>query len=293
MSMGYQFITAASVPHALELLERYGQDARVICGGTDLMVRLHLKRLPECVFINVRNLEELRYIREEDGLVCIGAGTTLSTLENSLLLLGKAPALFQAAQVFADPNVRHSATVGGNIGNASPSADSAPPLLAFDGQVVIARREGRRVLPIREFFTGVGRTALEPGELVTEVRFKPNPDSAFVKVGLRNAMAISVVNIAASVDLAQDGTMKDVRIAVGAVAPTPVRAVCAENCLRGKRPEEVVIRQAMDAIQTDIKPITDVRASERYRRIVAENMMRRVVLKACGICENEGVRVNE
>lgn len=285
--MGYQFITAGSVPHALELLAQHGQAARVVCGGTDLMVRLHLKRLPECVFINIRELEELRYIREEDGWICIGAGTTLGTLENSLLLMDKAPALFQAAQVFADPNVRHSATVGGNIGNASPSADSAPSLLAFDAQVVIAREDGQRTLPIREFFTGVGRTALNPGELVTQVRFRPNPNSAFVKVGLRSAMAISVVNIAASVDLAQDGTMRDVRIAVGAVAPTPVRAGHAEDCLRGKRPEEAVIRRAMDAIQMDIKPITDVRASEQYRRIVTENMMRRVVRKACGICENE------
>lgn len=287
MSMGYQFITAGSVPHALELLKEHGQAARIVCGGTDLMVRLHLKRLPECVFISIRELEELRYIREEDGWICIGAGTTLGTLENSLLLMDKAPALFQAAQVFADPNVRHSATLGGNIGNASPSADSAPSLLAFDAQVVIAREGGQRTLPIREFFAGVGRTALNPGELVTQVRFRPNPNSAFVKVGLRSAMAISVVNIAASVDLAQDGVMRDVRIAVGAVAPTPVRAGRAEDCLRGKRPEEAVIRKAMDALQADIKPITDIRASEGYRRIVAENMMRRVVRKACGICEHE------
>lgn len=285
--MGYQFITADSVPHALKLLGQHGQTARVVCGGTDLMVRLHLKRLPECVFINIRELEELRYIREEDGWICIGAGTTLGALEHSLLLMDKAPTLFQAAQVFADPNVRHSATLGGNICNASPSADSAPSLLAFDAQVVIAREDGQRTLPIRQFFTGVGRTALNPGELVTQVRFHPNPNSAFVKVGLRNAMAISVVNIAASVDLSQDGVMKDVRIAVGAVAPTPVRAGHAEDCLRGKRPEDAVIRQAMDAIQMDIKPITDVRASEQYRRIVTENMMRRVVRKACGICENE------
>lgn len=288
MSMGYQFITARSIPHALELLDQHGQAARVVCGGTDLMVRLHLKRLSECVFINIRELEELRYIREEDGLIRIGAGTTLGALENSLLLLDKAPALFQAAQVFADPNVRHSATVGGNICNASPSADSAPSLLAFDAQVVIARKGGQRTLPVREFFTGVGRTALDPGEMVTEVRFRCNPNSAFVKVGLRSAMAISVVNIAASVDLTEDSVMQDVRIAVGAVAPTPVRAGRAEDCLRGKRPEEAVIRAAMDAVQADIKPITDVRASEQYRRIVTGNMMRRVVLKACGICENEG-----
>ena len=287
MSMGYQFITARSLTHALELLEQHGQAARIVCGGTDVMVRLHLKRLPECVFINIRELEELRYIREEDGWIRIGAGTALGTLEHSTLLLDKAPALFQAAQVFADPNVRHSATVGGNICNASPSADSAPSLLAFDAQVVIARKDGQRVLPIRDFFTGVGRTALRPGEMAVEIRFRPNPNSAFVKVGLRSAMAISVVNIAASADLGQGGVMKDVRIAVGAVAPTPIRADHAEGCLRGKRPDKAAIREAMDAIQMDIKPITDVRASEEYRRIVTENMLRRVVRKACGICENE------
>lgn len=292
--MGYQFITASSVSHALELLEQYGAKGRLVCGGTDTMVRLHLGRLPECVFINIRDLEELKYIREENGMIHIGAGTTLYTVENSLLLMEKAPALFHAAHVFADPNVRHSGTIGGNIGNASPSADSAPSLLAFDAEVEILRRGGRRVLPVCEFFTGVGATALQSGEMVSEVRFKPAPNSAFVKVGLRRAMAISVVNIAAAVDLAADGSMRDVRIGIGAVAPTPIRARHAENFLRGQQPDEAVIRSAMDALrQQDIRPITDVRASREYRQIVSENMLRRVVLKACGICEHEGGADNE
>ena len=285
--MGYQFLTAKSVPHALELLSAHQDTARVVCGGTDTMVRLHLGRCPECTFINIRNLDELRYIREENGIIHIGACTTLSTIADSLLLMEKAPALFQAANVFADPNVRHSGTLGGNIGNASPSADSAPSLLAFAAEVVIEHLGGKRVLPITEFFKGVGKTALEPGELVTELRFPVNPNSAFVKVGLRSAMAISVVNGAASVELGGDGTMENVRIGIGAVAPTPIRAPQAEACLIGRKPEESVIRAAMDALQKDIHPITDVRASEEYRRIVSENMMRRVVLKACGICESE------
>lgn len=285
--MGYQFLTATSVSHALELLSLHKETARIVCGGTDTMVRLHLGRCPVCTFINIRNLDKLRYIHEEDGVIRIGACTTLSTIADSLLLMEKAPALFQAANVFADPNVRHSGTLGGNIGNASPSADSAPSLLAFDAEVVIERLGGKRVLPITEFFKGVGKTALEPDELVTEVRFPVNPNSAFVKVGLRSAMAISVVNVAASVELGEDGTIENTRIGIGAVAPTPIRARQAEACLIGHKPEESAIRAAMDALQKDIHPITDVRASEEYRRIVSENMMRRVVLKACGICESE------
>lgn len=285
----YSFLNAATVEEALALLETYGAEARVICGGTDTMVRLHLGRCPACTFVNIRDIEALRYIREEgDGLIHIGAGTRIDALAHSTLLMEQAPALFQAANVFADPTIRHSATVGGNIGNASPSADTVPGLLSFAAEVVIEKRGGKRVLPVEEFFTGVGRTALQPGELVTEVRFAPHPHSAFVKVGLRSAMAISVVNIAASVELDGEGCMQQVRVAVGAVAPTPVRARHAEQLLRGKRPEPAVIRAAMEAVQEDIHPITDVRASEAYRRMVTANMLRRVVLKACGICENEG-----
>lgn len=283
----YRFLTAANVKNALELLDALGAEGRIVNGGTDTMVRIHLGRCPICTFVNIRDLDELKYIRQEGEEIVIGAGTTIHTLSQSQLLLEKAPALFLAANVFADPTTRHSATIGGNIGNASPSADTAPSLLVFDATIVIESLKGKRTVPATAFFTGVGRTVVQPGEMVTEIRFHANPNSAFYKLGLRGAMAISLVNIAVAVDLDKKGIMKDVRIALGAVAPTPVRAAHAEAILRGSRPEKELIKQAMEALQEDIHPITDVRASAEYRRLVSSNLMRRVLRKACGICENE------
>ncbi len=284
----FKSYNAKSLDDALELLQQHKDTARIICGGTDTMVRLHLGRLAAPVtFINVRDIKELSYIKCSNGRVQIGANTTMHKIAMSDVIRENATALFLAANDFADPTIRNSASIAGNLGNASPSADSAPPLLVYCADVIIQKKGGSRSVPINEFFTGVGKTVLEPGEMITSVEFDANPNASFYKLGLRNSMAISLVNIAAAVNMESDGTIANIAVGVGAVAPTPVRAKNAEAVLKGKKLTPELMQEAMQAINNDISPITDVRGSAEYRRLVAGNLLRKVVYKACGICENE------
>ena len=284
----FRYVNAQDVSQALDLLwEHRGEGVRAAAGTTNIMVEIHLGKCKGGILVNIRDLQELKYIRMENGMIHIGAGTTIAELADSQLLMQHAPALFQAANTFADPTVRHSATIGGNLATASPSADTAPSLLAFDAVLTLRDKNGSRVVPIQEFFLGVGKTVLNPEELITDIAFPPAENSAFYKLGLRTAMAISVVNLAARVECKADGTIKKAAVALGSVAPKPVRAAHAEQVLTGEKPTDETMKQAMEALQHDISPITDLRASGEYRQLVAGNLLRKVVWKCCGICEGE------
>jgi carbon-monoxide dehydrogenase medium subunit len=194
------------------------------------------------------------------------------------------PALVEAARQVGAWPIQCRATLGGNLGNASPAADTAPPLLIADAVVCIASRSGTREIPIHRFFTGPGTHALEPGELITSV-FVPGVVGAgggqtierFLKVGPRREQIISVVSLAARVRREADGTIASVRLALGSVAPTPVRALQVEHLLIGKQPNPALIASACEALQQDIAPVDDVRAPARYRRIAAAVLLDRLL----------------
>ena len=284
----FHYVNAQTLTQALDLLwEHKDEHVRPAAGTTNIMVEIHLQKYCAGLFVNIRDLDELKYIKMEDGLIHIGAGTSISELADSQLLMQYAPALFQAANHFADPTIRHSATIGGNLATASPSADTAPSLLAFDATLTLEHKYGKRTVAARDFFLGVGKTVLKPEELITDIAFPPAEHSAFYKLGLRTAMAISVVNLAAQVTCGEDGTMQKVAVALGSVAPKPVRAAHAEQALIGQKPTAEVLERAMDALLEDISPITDIRASGEYRRLAARNLLRKVIRKCCGICEGE------
>ncbi len=180
------------------------------------------------------------------------------------------------------------ATIAGNIANASPAADTAPALLALEAEVVIEKKGAKRRVAAADFFTGVNKTVLAADELITAIEFKPNKQSAFLKVGLRNAMAISVVTAACAVKCGRDGIVKECAIALGSVAPKPVRAYHAEKALIGQKMDDKAIAAMTKALSQDISPINDIRSTAEYRKEVAPVIVKRCLYKSCGICANEG-----
>lgn len=262
---GFEFCTATHLQEALSILRRLDVQACVVAGGTDVARRIRSGELRPELLLDISHIGELRGIREEDGYIHIGALTRIAQLAESALLAKKAPALYDAANRFADPNTRNRATIGGNIANASPGGDTLPPLYALGAQVLLAGPKGERSLPVHECITGSFQTALAPEELVTGVRFAPCPHSAFTKIALRRAMAVSVETAAVALEKDGEGVVTACRVAFGALAPTPVRGYRAEAAFIGRRPEEIVFAEAAEAAARDIKPRDGLRGTREYR----------------------------
>jgi carbon-monoxide dehydrogenase medium subunit len=240
------------------------------------------------VVIDLGRIKTLRYIKESGGKMQIGALTTISELLDSPLVKKRARVLWDAMHQFAGPIVRNRATVGGNLVDASPAADTAVPLLALKAQVKLQSLKGRRTVPLDRFFTGYRKTALRPGEILTEISFPAASGAAkygYCKLGRRNAMAISVASVAVVMSL--KGKMcNDATIAVGAVAPTPMRVEMAERLLMGAKVDAEIAGQCGAVTVKHIKPIDDLRASADYRRTVCEVLLRRAICHSAGINES-------
>jgi len=255
-----------------------------VAGGTNVLPLIRMGKAGGRTLVNIHDIETLSEIKLYRGRVTMGALTTIAGLAASELLLAKAPALAMAANVFADPTTRNSATVGGNLAFSSPAADTAPPLLVLNATLVLGSAKGKRHVPLCEFFTGVNKNALQPGELILAVEFPSCPHSAFYKLGLRNAMAISVATAAAALRRDKNNRITDIRLAMGSVAPTPVRCYHVEEALLGKKANGELLPLIERAVEEDIRPIDDIRASAAYRRMVAPALLNRVIAKACGHC---------
>jgi len=277
---GYDFVSAADLNDALAILSREEENACLIAGATNVINKVHIGKIRDKVLVSIDKLDELRGIREEDGYIVIGALTCMNDVAESDLIKEKGRVLWEAAQVFADPTTRNRATIGGNIADASPAADSAPPLLVLKADIIIKSLRGERIVPAEDFFVFVGKTVLKPDEIITAVRFRPDSVGAFVKMGLRNAIAISVSSAAASVKLGSDGTVEECTIALGSVAPTPVRAYNAEKALIGNKITDESLARMKDALRTDISPIDDTRATAYYRMEVSLTIAGRAVVTA-------------
>jgi len=254
-------------------------DARPVAGATDIMVHIRAGKLKQAHLVDISGLEDLKGIGEVDGKIRIGALTVISDLVASELIREKAPALHQACSQLADPIVRNKATLGGNVANASPSADTVPALMALDANLIIASQEGERILPLCEYYKAYYVTDLAQGELIKAIEFKPNKLSGFEKLGLRNAMAISVVSAAAAVELDDEGRITRCLISMGAVAPYTVRTPKTEAFFVGKKLSPDLFEGLEDVLKEDIKPISDVRATEFYRSGVSAEIVKRAFLK--------------
>ncbi|KPL76208.1 FAD binding domain-containing protein [Levilinea saccharolytica] len=259
--------------HLDELCQALQQPhAKIVAGGTDVLPQMHTGRLQPALLVDISRVSELEGIRIHNTQVEIGALTTFAAIQAHPTLRAAAPALTQAAQWVGAPMTRQRATLGGNLANASPAADAVPPLMIYNAEVTLTSAKGSRSLPLAQFLLGPGQTALQRGEFIQSVRFElPAEDlgSAFLKIGPRRGMTIAIVSAAAAVRLSPEGRLEQVRVAVGASAPTVIRCPQTENLLHGQLPSAELWQSAAQQIAVEISPIDDVRASRAYRRRAA------------------------
>ena len=271
----YELTVPRTLGAALVLLRDEPGVWRPFAGGTDVMVLLEAGRLEHGRFFSIRHLAELRGVGESDGLVRIGALTTYTDVRRSELLGRLFPLLVEAARETGGVAIQNRGTVGGNIANASPAADTPPALIAYDAEVELVSADGTRRVPYAEFHTGYKRTVMRADELIAAVLLPRPREGArhfYRKVGTRRAQAISKVCFAALAEVEGD-VLGEVRIALGSVAPVVVRCRRTEQQLRGRRLDEVSVGAALDELAREITPIDDVRSTARYRARVAQNLL--------------------
>ncbi len=276
------YYVATDLKDVMKLLAEYRERAVILAGGTDLVPKINTYSFKPEVLIYIGKLG-LDYIKEENGRICIGAATPMAKIVTNELLAQKATALVEAAGKAGTAAVRTTATVGGNLANASPAADLATPLLVCDAEVSLVSAEGNRVVPLKDFFKGPSQSVLQPGELMTEISFViPKGRTTFLKLGRRKALTLSVVNVAVRVDL--DGQQcKEARIALGAVAPTPLRCPKAEGLLQGKEVDRNLISDCAIEAMAASSPIDDQRASAWYRKQAGTALVARALSQAAGL----------
>jgi carbon-monoxide dehydrogenase medium subunit len=277
----YEYLMPATLDEAISNYKDHRGNAKYIAGGTEMMREIKAGELKLQYLISLRQVKELGQIKHEDGTLRIGSMVTHRDLELATSLMGKFDGLVDAVSNIGTVQIRNVATIGGNLCNASPAADSAPPLLVLDSQIVLAGIDGGRRLPIEDFFKGVNKTALADNELLAEI-LVPAPDegsgSAFMK-NIRAGADISKINCAVLVKR-QDDVCETCRVAFGSVAPTPIRIKKVEEYLKGKKVDEALIRSAGEMASEEIKPITDIRSTAEYRKDVSKVIFRDVFYKA-------------
>jgi CO/xanthine dehydrogenase FAD-binding subunit len=271
----YQFTTPSSLADALALLKREPGVWKPFAGGTDLMVLLEAGKLPHRNYINIWSLKELRGIEVTDSHITLGALTTYTEVQSHPVLHSEFPMLCQAASETGGLAIQNRGTIGGNIVNASPAADSPPALLAYDAEIELISSDGSRWLAYSSFHTGYKQMLIGPNELLVRIRMPRNTRGAthyYRKVGTRKAQAISKVCLAALAKLDGD-QISDCRIALGSVAPIVVRCVQTEDALRGRKPDTGTIKSACATLSQEISPIDDIRSTADYRLQVAKNLL--------------------
>ena len=280
--MSFEYHEPTSLAEAVDLGARFGADGRFLAGGTDLIIQIRRGKLHLRHVVGLHRVPGLDGI-DTNGSVTLGALVTHRALERHSAFQGHLRALVEGAEVVGGHQVRNVGTVGGNIVNASPAADVTPVLLALDTTVTCVGPAGERTLPLDGFLVSPGQTALRPGELLTGLRFSALPGrsaTAFLKAGRRKAMEISVVCVAARLTLDAAGERcAEARIALGAVAPTTRRARAAEQALEGRAPTPDALRDAGRIAAGESQPISDVRASARYRTLIVETLVTRALAR--------------
>jgi len=258
---------------------------RPIAGGTDLMVALAAETLepPERV-LDLWRLDELRGISEDGGDLVVGALTTWTELRRSAVVLARLPVLAEAAATIGAVQIQNRGTLGGNVVNASPAGDALPVLLATDAILELGGLRGERTVAAADFWPAYRRTALAPDELLLRVRFPsaPGREVRYRKVGTRRAQAISKVVMAVGWRPDAEGRWRDVRVAVGSMGPTPMRAPRAEATLEGQLPTEILADRVAGALSEDLSPIDDVRSTAAYRRAVSARILMRILREEGG-----------
>lgn len=281
----FRYAAPRSTEELLELLDVYGPRARIIAGGTDLMIALKERHAKPEVVVDLSPLRQLLGgISLKEGSLIIGAMATYSDLERNPLVVRFARALGLAASQVGSLQIRNIGTLGGNLANASPAADAAPPLIALSAKVHLLSRHGERTVPAEDLFSGVKRTVLSSDELITsvEVPAAERISSYWMRFARRNENALSVVSVAASATI--DGDVFGVgRISLGAVAPTPILARRSSSAIEGNRVDGASIEKIASLAREESSPISDVRASAEYRKHLVYLLTQRVLSKVAGV----------
>jgi len=273
----FQYHSPESLSEALSLLVEL-ENASPVIGGSDLMIAMRNGVIAPSHVVDLNEISELNYVKEEDGVIKIGATATHTQVANSPLV-ARVHSLVDSVSRIGSPQIRNRGTITGNICNASPAADAAPPLLVHGAEVEIQSLDDTRIIPIADLFTGPKMNCLETGELLTEIQIPVPPAgaaSSFMRIGRRKAFTLSVVSSAAYIQI--DGeTCTDAKVAFGSVAITPIRVPEAENLLTGSKLDEETIKSASKAVYEAVKPITDVRGTAEYRKDMCPVLMRRAI----------------
>ena len=278
----FDYHSPATVAEAVALLSRLGENAKVLSGGQSLLPLLKLRLGAADHLVDIGRIPGLEYIREEGGSLRIGGRTRESALEHSPLVQAKFPILHDTAKVIADPLVRNLATVGGNLAHGDPGNDHPATMLALDAQVVATGPSGERVIPIDQFFLGLFQTALQQGEILTEIRIPmppPHSSGAYQKLE-RKVGDYATAAAAAQVQLSADGSIGKAGIALTNVGPTPIRCTRAQDFLLGKRPTEAHLAEAARLAAGAASPNADRRGSVDYKREMSRVMTVRALRTA-------------
>lgn len=289
--MRFELLQPRNLEEALELKESFGDKAKVLAGGTDLLVLLKDRKMRAEAVMSLNRLRELNFIRSEDGRgITLGALTTHAAAAASPIIKQQCPDLAEACSQVGAVQIQNLGTLGGNLCNASPAADAAPPLLLMDAVLTVISARGERRVPIQDFFKGPRRTALQPDEILKEI-FIPQivgrRGATYLKLGRRQAMEIAIVGLGVAIHLnGSDQVVSECRIAMGSVAPTPIRASRGEKILNNQEIRDELIEEAAEIAAEEASPISDVRGSREYRldmiRVLCRRATRAALARARG-----------
>ena len=280
----FEYLRAGSITEALELKQQHGEQALFLSGGTDILLLIKKGIISPRLLISLRNIEELKGIRQSGNKLVIGSGTTLRTLEKSKLIADCFPALHDAVSQMASVQIRNVATLGGNIVNASPGADCAAPLLIYRAMVTLVNRQSQeRSVPLESFFTGFKRIDLKPDEIVKEFIIEMPPTgagSAYLKFMKRKAMDLAHVGVGIYLFIGENGHCEQALIGLATVAPTPIRAEPAEKYLQGRVIDQDSLSASAEIAVGSISPIDDFRGRAWHKTEIVKTYIRRAGLLA-------------
>ncbi len=287
----FLYLEPQSIKEALSLLTKYGDKAKVLAGGTDLVPLMRQKSITPQYVINIGNLDSHKFIHSDQKTgLCIGALTTIREIETSEILQIEYNMIPQAVAQLASIPIRNVATIGGNLCNASPAADTAPILMALSAMVKLVSANRGRVVSLADFFTGPGATVRKPDELMTEIqiaKLPPNTHGVYLKYSTKGGQELALIGVAAIITVDSSGRIcNDVKIALGSVAPTPIRAYKAEAIMKGKALNNELIWEAALVASSEAQPIDDIRGSAEYRREMLKIVTRDALNQVAGLARS-------
>ncbi len=278
----FEYHVPKTLEEALRLLERHGDEAKVLAGGHSLLPLMKLRLAAPRYVIDIGRLRGMSYIREENGQIAIGALTTHADLESSALLLMRCPLLPETAAEIGDVQVRNRGTLGGSLAHADPAGDYPASILALDAEIIAASTAGTRTIRARDFFVDMLTTQLRPGEILSQVRvppLAPRTGVAYCKLH-QPASGFAIVGVAAQIILGKGGKMDSAAVGITGVGPKAYRAAAVEKALRGKKPSPKLLADAARHAAQGVEPLSDLHASAEYRREMAAVFTRRALERA-------------